>query len=96
MTLETGPERAERLAAVLGALGFERTAAADGAIRLSGEDFELVLNAGEGTTDRIAEIRLSVAETAPGELPESVDFDGTSRILFEPGGTARWIFDPAS
>ncbi|MFJ4679698.1 MULTISPECIES: DUF5829 family protein [unclassified Kitasatospora] len=96
VTLETGPERAERLAAVLGALGFERTAAADGAIRLSGEDFELVLNAGEGTTDRIAEIRLSVAETAPGELPESVDFDGKSRILFEPRGAARWIFDPAS
>jgi hypothetical protein len=92
VTLAVTAERARRLAAVLGVLGYELLTGGASPV-LRGEDFDIVLDIHENARERVEEIRLELTRDIPDDLPDVIPFGPSSRLVFDRPGGARWIFD---
>ena len=93
VTMLVRDERARRVAAALALFGFAVTERA-AMLELRSPDLFIELHIDESTPiERITEIRIRLDERAH-ETAE-FQFGKTSRLVIDPAGTARWLFDQA-
>jgi hypothetical protein len=96
VTLALGAERAERLRAVLGALGYACQAAPD-RLALEGYDATLdVRTCSPGDAEGLRELELSLTRPFASQ-PHKLHFGSRTSLELSPDGeaTARWTFAPA-
>jgi Family of unknown function (DUF5829) len=89
VTLAVQEERARRIAEALSVFGFRAIQQAEG-LELRGPELTVRLRVGESAQERVTEIQvqLSTGEYEPTQL----SFGHASRLILDPGGTARWLF----
>jgi Family of unknown function (DUF5829) len=88
------PERGERIAAALGALGYTTDRPGGGRWRLTGPAAEIVLDPAPDGPEGVVEI--VAALDRPPAQPREFTFGQTTRLALQSDGTARWSFTPPS
>jgi hypothetical protein len=87
VTVRVRPSRAERLTTVLTALGYR----ADSGI-LHGPRFTVAFDLDAAAAEGVTEVAMEL--TNPPAEPEELRFGKASRLVLDPAGSARWIFNP--